>query len=73
MIFLVKRDSHDLVHNMLGNIDLFGSLHFDDIMTYAMSLHECEKFRREVFLDERASELSTSHQTRSCNYSHDRF
>lgn len=73
MIFLVERDSHDLVHDVLGNVDLFGPLHFDDIMTYAMSLHECEKFGREVFLYEGASELSTSHRTRACNYSHDRF
>lgn len=54
MIFLIKGNSHDLVHNMLGDIDLFGTLHFDDIMTYALGLNEREKSRRIFFLHEGA-------------------
>lgn len=63
MILLVKRNLHDLIHDMLGDVDLFGTLHFDDIMTYAMSLNECEKSRRILLLYEGAMRI----QYQPCN------
>lgn len=58
MIRFVESNLHDRVHDNLGNLDLFGSLHLNDDVTDPLTLHECFEFGREIPFHKRPASIS---------------
>lgn len=55
IVLLVQNNRHNRMHNGLGNLDLFGTLHINDTVADTMVLDErCKMFREWVSLDEGA-------------------
>jgi hypothetical protein len=54
VIFLLKNDFHDGVHDVFRNVDFLRPLHVNDNVTSAIFLQEGLEFRRKFLLYKRA-------------------
>jgi hypothetical protein len=56
IVFLVKSEGHDVVHDVLWNVDFLCTWHVDDFVDNSIVRHEEFKCWIQVFLDKRTGQ-----------------